>query len=656
MINFTKINKYKWDEAEKYFKSENLKILHTSKLYLDDLYYNTEEQEVSDVIYDILKDVLIKRDPKYIPPVGVKIRYNDNEAKLPHWLGSADKITPKEPEVLKRWLGKNKSKEFILSEKLDGVSGLLQVKNGVQKLYTRGDGVLGKDISYLIQYFNIPTNLPDMSVRGEIIIPKEIFNKKYKYDGRLEDYKETKNKGKGFGRTYKNSRNMVAGLIGAKTVRRGLKDVQFVVYEIVEFVDRLKSSKQLDKLKKLKFTTALYIVITEISMEILIKQHIIFKDKTKFEIDGIVIQNNSVYDRNISGNPKYMFAFKVQSEDNKAKTIVIDIEWKVSRFGQIVPVVIFEPVNLSGATLCRASAHNAANLVNQCIGIGAEIFVTRSKDVIPFIQEVIKPAKIKYPDIEKDLNGLDYKWDDNKVHFIIKGTMDMMYIKLFDSFFSKMNIKHISRKTIEKIYKHGFTTLISIISISKGDLLKIDGIKEKSADRIITNIHRGLQEITITQILGSSSIFGFGFGRKRTDMLFNDIPNILKIYKKFSRLELIEKIKKIEGFSEITAIKVVDNLENAKLFIDIVKPYCTYKEKVRISNTLVGKKFVMSGFRDKDLEQKIIERGGKIVSSVSKKTNGLIVSDKEKTSGKITKAKESNVKIYTLEEFINEIL
>jgi len=657
MINFEKINKYSCKKVEQYFKKEELKKLHTSKLYCDDLYYNTGDTAVNDKIYDILKDTLMKRDPKYIPPVGVKIRYSDNESKLPYWLGSADKITPKEPEALRRWLNKNKTEEYLISEKLDGVSGLLVVKNGVKNLYTRGDGISGSDISYLIQYFNIPKKLPDMSVRGELIIHNKTFLQKYKYEGLIEDYKKNKTVGRGFGKTYKNSRNMVSGLIGAKTVRPGLEDIKFVVYEIVDFKDRLKSSEQFKKLKKLGFTTAIYDIVTKIDIEILTEQHNIFKDKTEFEIDGIVIQSNILYDRNICKNPKYMFAFKVQSEDNKAQTTVLDIEWKVSRFGQIIPVVIFESVELSGATLCKASAHNAHNLVSKCIGIGAEIYVTRSKDVIPFIQEVITPAlEIKYPDVEKDLNGLDYKWDENKVHLIINGSMDIMYIKLFDSFFSKMNIKHVSRATLKKIYNEGFETLLSIISIKKEDLLKIEGIKDKSADRIIKNIHLGLQDVTVTQILGSSSVFGFGFGRKRTDMLFNDIPNILKIYKNFNRLELIEKITKIEGFSEITAIKVVDNLKNAKLFIEQIKPYCTYKEKVRVSDSLVGKKFVTSGFRDKELEQKIIERGGKIVSSVSKKTSGVIVLDMEQTSGKIKKAKESGVRIYLKEEFIIEML
>ena len=163
-----------------YCNSQKIPELHKIKLVLDDLYYNTDTPGISDSLYDILKDYLMKKDPDYIPPIGCKIRKNQNRVDLPFWLGSADKITPNDISELNRWTEKNVSSQYIITEKLDGVSGMLYVKNGRKKLYTRGNGLVGADISYIIQYIkNIPKDIKgDICIRGELIIKKKRFNKK----------------------------------------------------------------------------------------------------------------------------------------------------------------------------------------------------------------------------------------------------------------------------------------------------------------------------------------------------------------------------------------------------------------------------------------------------------------------------------------------
>ena len=119
------LKNYKTSEMKSYCKNSDLSELHDLKLYLDDLYYNTTTCDMPDKLYDILKKALKKRDPDYIPPVGAKLRRNDNEVKLPVWLGSADTITPDEPNDLSRWIEKNDCDNVIVSDKLDGVSGTL---------------------------------------------------------------------------------------------------------------------------------------------------------------------------------------------------------------------------------------------------------------------------------------------------------------------------------------------------------------------------------------------------------------------------------------------------------------------------------------------------------------------------------------------------
>jgi DNA ligase (NAD+) len=636
-----KLSNYNKNQYKNFIENEPLDQLHSLKLYLDDLYYNTDQCIFSDIKYDTLKDILLKRDPKYIPPVGCKIRTHDNRIDLPFWLGSATKITPNEEKELDRWLSKNKCKDFIVTEKLDGVSGMFIQTNGKRYLYTRGDGLVGANISYLIQYINIPSFDSDISVRGELIIEKKIFDDKYKHNDTNKN------------RTYKHSRNMIAGIVGAKTIREGLYDIKFIVYEIIGDKTMPSPLDQLEKLESLKFTTAMYEKVNNISIPKLEELHKKFKSKTKFEIDGIIIQSNVQYDRNITGNPSYLFAFKINSVDGIVETTVLDIEWNVSKWGQIIPVALIDPVELPGVTISRVTLSNAGLMVEKKIGPGAIVNVTRSKDVIPFIVDVV----IACNDDELKFPHINYSWDENKVHLIINEdniepeVLADMRIKLFASFFEKMGIKHVSHQTLKKIYEAGFDTLLKIIGMSKEELMTIDTFKDKSSTRIIDNIKKGLQEVNVCDLLGASSVLGYGMGRKKVKSLMTDIPDILSC----NRKNLKERILKIEGFSEITTQKVIENLDYAIEFIDEVSKYVTYMKDSRVSNELVGTKFVFSGFRSKDIETDIQNKGGSVSTSVSKKTTALIVSDKsDKNTSKFLKANECGVPIYSKEEFLTK--
>jgi DNA ligase (NAD+) len=652
MDKISKIQNYDTKKMKKYCSKADLKDLHTLKLYLDDLYYNTSDPELSDVLYDILKDSLMKRDPEYVPPVGAKIRKNANRVKIPYFMGSADKITPSEPRELERWILKNPCDELALSEKLDGVSGTFTVVDGKRKLFTRGDGEIGADISYLIQYIDsIPHVKEDIAVRGELIIRKDVFEKKYYFDGKRDDYKTDKAKGRGYGRLYRNARNMVAGLVGAKTVRSGLQDIEFVVYEIVGHSTMSKPSDQMKMLKKLGFVPAMNEVIhVPENMDEWIDLHNRYKKKSVYEIDGIVLQSNIPYDRNPSGNPSYLFAFKVNSEDDIHETTVLDIEWSVSSWGQIVPVAIIDPVELPGNTIKRVTVSNAGLMREKGIGPGAIINVTRSKEVIPFIVSVSEPCEeFKWPDI-------DYVWDDNEVHLkVVDASPEIiakMRVKLFSKFFAKMGIKHVSSATITKMYDHGFDTLLKIISAKKEELVYIDGIQEKSAERIVSNIKEGLKGVKSPELMGSCGVFGFGVGRKRVIALMTDIPDLLTRKRKGLKKRVLE----VEGFSEIMADKVIDNIDYAVQFIDEISKYVSFLEDTRVSDTLVGLKFVFSGFRSKELEQNIEDRGGKMSTSVSNKTSGMVVAKSCKATGKVTKAQSLGIPVYTKEEFIEKFI
>ena len=614
-------------DLQSYLNTENLDILKNFKTELDDIYYNTGNSTLEDQRYDMLKDTLKKRDPNYIPPVGAKLRENENRTRIPFWLGSANKIVPAEPQALKKWIFENKAPSYIISEKLDGVSCLLVSKNNIINLYTRGDGHIGADISYLVPYFKLPKNIPDIVVRGELIISKETFELKYK-DKNVN------------GRTYRNPRNMVSGLVGAKTARQGLSDINFISYEIIS-PKILLPSVQLSELEVLGFSVVKYETVENLTMDILVEKFISMKEKSEYELDGIIVTADNLYTRNTSGNPSYMFAFKMLTSDAIHTTKVLSVEWNISKWGQLKPVVIVEPVILKDITIKRATAHNAKYIKDNSLGEGSIIKITRSKDVIPYILSVEKSTTPQYPEVP-------FTWDKNGVNIIATNLDNIMCIKLIAGVFEKLGIKHVSEATVGKMFENGLDDFLKIIKADKSRLSKIPGFHEKSVDRIHDNIHNGLRNVKLATFLGASGIFGFGIGRKRIENLLQEVPNLLQLDKKTAK----KKILNVNGFSDKTADKVVNNLPYAIKLIQSMEGYITFREEERKSNELEGKKYVMSGFRSKELEEKIVMRGGKVTTSVSKQTSGVIIANEsEKTSGKVKKAMELGVEIILKEEF-----
>jgi DNA ligase (NAD+) len=625
-------------ELKKYLETEKLSTLHAIKLELDNLYYNEGESPVDDTTYDLLKDSLKKRDPDYTPPIGAKLRKGENRTELPFWLGSLDKITPEEQKVLIRWKKENPSSNYIITEKLDGVSCLLVSYQGKISLFTRGDGIVGADISYLLPYFSIPKKLPDIAIRGELVIKKKVFESKYK--GQVVNKK-----------IYKNPRNLVASLIGAKTSKEGLGDINFITYEIVGNDTMSPPSKQLEMLKSMGFLSAKYEKTNIIDISYLSKTFLKLREESKYEIDGIVVAADKHYDRNISGNPDYMFAFKMLLGDSIRETTVKYIEWNVSKWGQLKPVVIVEPVELSGVTIKRVTANHGKYVEDNKLGPGAIVKITRSKEVIPLIVDVVKQAdKAQMPE--------NYTWDKNHVNIMAcneegNEVESTMCVKVISNFFSKLGIKHVSKATVSKMYQHGLNNILKILDASEETLLEIPEFKEKSAHRIYTNIHNGLKDVKIGTILGASGIFGFGIGVRRVEALLLDIPDLLDTYKDLSKQQLFEDVIKIGGFSVVMARNIVNNIENADILIKKLKKYITFKKETRVSSNMTGHKYVMSGFRDKKLEEDIAQRGGKVSSSVSKNITALIVKQKtDKLTGKLAKAEQLGVPIYTVQEFL----
>ena len=637
-----KISKLSLENLSKYLKNEKIDNLHELKEMLDDKYYNSSETLFSDEQYDMLKEILMKKDKNFIDTVGSRIREDDNRVKLPYWLGSVDKIKPEETNKLVNWMKKNPTENFTIESKLDGVSCLYIYKNGVANIFTRGDGVVGADISYLLPYLkNIPKNLKtDIAVRGELIIKEKIFEKKYS-------------------EKFANSRNMVSGLVNSKTLKAGVEDLNFVAYEIIDDYTALKPSEQLEKLRNVGFEVAQNQIVDSIDVEKLTELLLLFKQTSEYEIDGIIVQSDRHYIRNVDKNPKYAFAFKMQLGSNLIEAEVEEVQWNISKHKLIKPRIRIKPVVLNGVTITYTSGFNARYIVDNSIGKGTIIKLTRSGDVIPFIVEIVKSSS------EPDMPDFDYTWNENNIDIIVANDENNVSdIKIISSFFESMGIKHVSDKTVEKLYNAGFISIVKICAASASDFEKIEGFQKKLSEKIYDNIHNGLKNTTKDVLLGSSSIFGEGLGKRKLKALLNGIPDLFEIYNKISETELVNKIINIEGFSDKTALKVIKNIEKADEFLKSIDKFVTYKEKTVLptveskstARSLNNMSFLFSGFRDKNVEAEIVERGGEIAGSVNKNLSVLVVVDKTKSSGKIDKAKKFGIPIFEKEEFLREYL
>ena len=631
-----KISKYSDNDLQKYFNTEKLDTLHKLKLYLDDIYYNTgQDSGLKDYQYDMLKETLDKREPDYVVPVGARIREGENRVKLPYWLGSMDKFKPNSEQEIKRWLVDNKASQYNIEYKLDGVSCLLISTGGKIKLYTRGDGIVGADISYLAQYFKtIPKLSKDIAVRGELIMPVKTFTDKYSDE-------------------YANPRNMVAGRVNAKEIRPGLSDIDFIAYEIVGDGIMPAPTHQLDTMKKLGFKTVPNKVLDkdELNVETLVATLAKFTKESIYEIDGIIVQSNIPYERNTEGNPTYAFAFKVQGQE--IDTEVLGVTWNISKWGQLKPTVELKPIKLGGVIIKNTTGFNANFIEQNSIGPGAIVKMIRSGEVIPYILEVVSPA----PD-GPEMPNIPYRWNKTRIDILAEEFGPVMCIKLITDFFKKLGIKHVAEKGIEKMYEDGLNSVFKILAASQYRIAQVPGFGEKGAERTYTNIHSNLKDLSLPTVLGASGIFGFGMGRKRTENLFNEYPKILQEYSTISTTELYEKVLKIEGFSDITAKQVVDNISWADMFIKIMQIFATFKSNTKISDALKDKKIVFSGFRDAKLEEIVVSMSGKMTTSISSNTNILVVASKGGIpTGKVKKAMEiGTIEILTKEEFIDKYI
>jgi len=370
-----------------------------------------------------------------------------------------------------------------------------------------------------------------------------------------------------------------------------------------------------------------------------------------YEIDGIIVTNDEIYSRKVGKNPEHAFAFKMILSDQIAEAKVVDVLWTPSKDGYLKPRVRIEPIKLGGVTIEYATGFNAAFILQNKIGVGALVKIIRSGDVIPHIQAVTVPAEItKMPDIP-------YHWNDTNVDIILeKEDNDIVRQKIITGFFKGIGVDGLGEGNIKRIIKAGYNTIPKILHMSLEDFKKVDGFKEKLADKIFEGIKIKLEEASLVTLMSASNIFGRGFSESKLELIINNLPNILT--SKISKEEKINEVSDVKGMAKKSASAFVEKiptflnfLKECNLFYKLNTKEMVEKEEIDKSNPLYGKNIVISGFRDKILVDNFKKLGVKNGSSVNKNTFVLIVKDKDDKTGKVLDAEDLNIPIMTLQEF-----
>ena len=636
--SMTFIEKY-LSEGEPYLKTLNEQELSSMIRKANTLYYCNNEPIMTDSQYDMLKEYIEEKFPNNVAisegHTKCSVVVEKSKVKLPFQMWSMDKI--KDKKGIQRKLNKYRG-PYVVSAKMDGISALYQSKEGVYKLYTRGNGITGQDISWMIDYINVPKYDEDFTVRGELIIKKNVFKKKYS-------------------KNFANTRNFVAGVANSKNIEPSMvKDIDFVAYEVIEPL--LKPSKQIKYLLDNKYNTVPVVkgknnTVKKVDNEMLSELLMDWRESLEHEIDGIIVTHDKIYPRK-SGNPDHAFAFKMVLSDQIVESMVLDVEWHPSKDGYLKPKLKIKPVKIGGAKIQYVTAHNAAYIVNNNIGIGTIIQIIRSGDVIPKVHSVVAPSdKPKMP------TGYEYKWNKSKIDLILldADTNEVVRIKQMDDFFKTLDVTGLGRGNIKRLYNAGYTDIYKILGMTLDDYIKIEGFKEKSGGKIINSIKDRLENCDLSDLMSASNMFGRGLGVKKMKLIMDNYPNILTM--KASNEKKLEMISSLEGFNVRTAGLFVPNI---KKFIEFMKDIDLNHRLTQTNNTkkekhsLSDKKIVMTGAKDKTLKKKLDELGIKLSSSVSKNTDFVIVTSMNETTSKMEKAKKLGITIVLANEFMEKYL
>ena len=627
------------------------------------LYYQYSTPIMTDFEYDKLYDELEKLEKETntilsnSPTQNVEPEAIDSLVKVEHPVPMLSLSKTKSISELASFLG---NQEGLLSWKLDGLTIVLTYKDGkLSSGVTRGNGIIGEVVTENVKKFkNIPLTIPykgTLVVRGEAVIKYSDFNK---MNEELDDDSSQ----------YKNPRNLCSGSVRQLDSKVTAKrNVNCIIFALIESEKKFKlKSEEFEWLKSLGFDVVEYHKVTSNNIE---EQVLYFKNKiNEYDIpsDGLVLLYNDIeYGKQLGTTAKYpknAIAFKWQ--DETAETKLIDVDWLVSRTGLINPVAVFEPVELEGTIVSRASLHNVSILQGLSLGIGDTILVYKANMIIPQIADNLTQSNSlaipnKCPVCNHEARIISS--NDVKYLYCMNDFCPAKLVKRLSQFTSRnaMNIEGLSDAIINKLADEGLIkTYADIYNLKryKNDIISFEGFGEKSYDNLINSIEKS-RNVKLANFIFALGIPDIGLSRAKLicKNYSNDINKIRNL--------TFEELSKIDGIGEIIAKEWIDTFNNE----DFIKELELLLKEVNFTDTSIDNNqplkdltFVITGsvnnFTNRDeLVEYIESYGGKVVKTISNNVNYLINNDITSTSTKNTKAKELGIKIISENDLMSMI-
>ena len=637
---------------------ELVELLNKASRY----YYQDAQEIMSNYEYDRLYDELQNLEKELgitlsnSPTVNVGYEVVSELPKERHESPMLSLDKTKEVEELKNFVG---SQKVLMSWKMDGLTIVLTYRDGkLYKAVTRGNGEVGEVVTNNAKVFK---NLPvQIAYRGELILRGEAVIRYHDFEKINEEIEDVDAK-------YKNPRNLCSGSVRQLNNQITAKrNVMFYAFTLVQAdgVDFQNSRAcQMEWLKAQGFTTVEYHMVTRDTVEDEVAKFSSEISKNDFPSDGLVLSYDDIaYGRSLGRTAKFprdSYAFKWQDEIRE--TILREIEWSPSRTGLINPVAIFDPVELEGTTVSRASVHNISIMEELELGIGDKIEVYKANMIIPQIAENLTRSGVKdIPERCPVCQGETKirQVGNAKVLYCMNPECQAKHVKSFALFVSRdaLNIEGLSEATLEKFISRGYIhTFADIFHLDqyKEEIQKMEGFGEKSYKKLTESIEKA-RTTTLPRVIYSLGIAGIGLANAKVICreLKYDVESLLKVSE--------EELNEIQGVGEVLAKAFVGYFADAKHvenFRRLLNELTIPEETVTKQQIFEGVNFVITGsvkhFANRGEVKELIESlGGKVTGSVTSKTNYLINNDVTSTSSKNKKANELGIPIISEETFL----
>ena len=643
-------------------KNERMKELVSLLNKASRAYYQEAQEIMSNYEYDRLYDELKELEDELgitlsnSPTVNVGYEVVSELPKERHESPMLSLDKTKEVEELKNFVGDQK---VLMSWKMDGLAVVLTYRDGkLYKAVTRGNGEVGEVITNNAKVFkNVPVQIAyqgELILRGEAVIGYKDFEK---INQEIEDVDAR----------YKNPRNLCSGSVRQLNNQITAKrNVMFYAFTLVQAdgVDFQNSRAcQMEWLKSQGFTTVEYYMVTRDTVEDEVAKFSSKISENDFPSDGLVLTYDDIaYGRSLGRTAKFprdSFAFKWQDEIRE--TVLREIEWSPSRTGLINPVAIFDPVELEGTTVSRASVHNISIMEELELGIGDRIEVYKANMIIPQIAENltrsgVKDIPCKCPVCQGETKIRQV--GNAKALYCMNPECQAKHVKSFALFVSRdaLNIEGLSEATLEKFISRGYIhTFADIFHLDqyKEKIQKMEGFGEKSYKKLTESIEKA-RTTTLPRVIYSLGIAGIGLANAKVICreLKYDVESLLKVSE--------EELNEIQGVGEVLAKAFVGYFADAKHvenFRRLLNELTIPEETVTKQQIFEGVNFVITGsvkhFANRGEVKELIESlGGKVTGSVTSKTNYLINNDVTSTSSKNKKANELGIPIISEETFL----